>query len=48
MDYRIQVSHQFLIAFAEFTESLGLCLEKVRDGFWTIAGVDLDREGMCV
>jgi len=47
MDNWAQQSHQFLVAFSKFDESLRLRPKKVRDGCWTIASFKLSGEGVC-
>ena len=46
MDNWVQPGHQFLVALSKFVESLGLRSKKARDGFRTIASVELSGEGM--
>ena len=47
MDCRVQPRHQFLIAFAKFTESLCLGSKKVRNSVRILAGFELCSKGMC-
>ena len=48
MDYWIEPCHQFLIAFAEFGESVGLCSKNVRYGLGGMTGVELCSKWMGV